>query len=168
MWRCSAALAVCILTFSACTSETAVQLQPGDEAGGSDAQVEIASVIETYDRVVTEMNLDLFRTIVADPGVVSIVSPGGRVGAADLQGFFDGLRNTYSEIDIVFSNIGIQSEGATGWATFDFAFDGTLADGQEVAFTGWETQVYRRTGDGWRIAHLHYSVPFVTPVAAEQ
>jgi ketosteroid isomerase-like protein len=164
MWKRSAALTVCTLLLSACTSETPVQSQ----SGGSDAQAEITSIIETYDRVVTEMNLELFLTIVADPDSVSIVSPAGRVGAAELEGFFDGLRNTYSEVDIVLSNLVIQSEGAMGWATFDFAFEGALADGQEVAFSGWETQIHRRTDDGWGIAHIHYSVPFVPPVADDQ
>jgi ketosteroid isomerase-like protein len=30
-------------------------------------------------------------------------------------------------------------------------------DGSPIATHGRETQVYRRTADGWRLVHVHYS-----------
>jgi hypothetical protein len=41
---------------------------------------------------------------------------------------------------------------------YDYAVSGMLADGTPVEFGGWETQVQRRMENGWRIAHVHYSV----------
>jgi len=44
------------------------------------------------------------------------------------------------------------------WLVFDFVFTATLADGKALQVKGWESHGYQRTADGWRIAHLHYSM----------
>ena len=42
---------------------------------------------------------------------------------------------------------------------YDFVFTAKRADGQPFTSKGWESHGYQRTANGWRIAHLHYSVP---------
>jgi ketosteroid isomerase-like protein len=63
--------------------------------------------------------------------------------------------------------VSIRIEGSAAWVAFDWELDGAFADGSPAKFTGWETQVHRKTADGWRIAHVHYSVPFVVPTAPQ-
>jgi ketosteroid isomerase-like protein len=153
-------VSMCLLLLaSACSSGTTVAPpaeDPEDEAG---TVQEIESILETYDRAVSAMDLDLFMTII-DPRGVSIVSPVGRVSStAELEEFFEMLRTTYSELDLVFENATIRTDGSAAWATFDWTADAVLTDGPGIQFGGWETQIYRRTDEGWRIVHVHYSVP---------
>ena len=51
----------------------------------------------------------------------------------------------------------IQVNGNAAWAIFEWSFTGKLANGQPFTSKGWESHVYEKTRDGWRIAHLHYS-----------
>lgn len=120
----------------------------------------IEAILATYDQVVTGMDEDLFLTLWDDTAELSVVSPVGRVRSPEeLAGFFQGLRDAYQELNIEFSNVSIRVDGDAARSTFDWAADAVLADGSPLQFSGWETQVYRRRPDGWRITHLHYSVP---------
>ena len=161
-----AALGIGILTLvSACATETAVTAQSADvaEIDESDAVREIEAILDIYDQVIAEMNLDLLLTIWADADDVSIVSPVSRIQSSEeLEAFFQGLRDAYLEIDLQRSNVTIHTEGTAGWVAFDYTIDGVTADGP-LQFSGWETQVYRRIEDGWRIAHIHYSVLLEQP-----
>ncbi len=151
-----------LMLLSGCSNENQVVPQSVDaiDIDESNAAQEIGPIIDTYARAVTDMNRDLFLTLWADPDAVSIVSPIGRIRSrSELGLFFDGLQDTYRQLDLQFSNVAIRSEGSAGWATFDFTVDAVGADGQGVQFGGWETQFYRRTDNGWGIAHVHYSVP---------
>jgi ketosteroid isomerase-like protein len=62
------------------------------------------------------------------------------------------------------SNVCIVVAGDAAWLVYDFAFTATWADGRPFAISGWESHGYQRTADGWRIAHLHYSVPAGSPM----
>lgn len=97
-----------------------------------------------------------------------MVTPNGRLGsAADLEGFFKGLQDAYAELHLQRSNVAIQTEGSAAWVAYDWKLDGRFANGSPAEVSGWETQIYRKTADGWRIAHIHYSVPFVVPPAPQ-
>ena len=153
---------------SACAADVPTGSQTAAESGTVDAGANeaIEATLDTYFQAVNRMDLELFLTIWADPGDVSVVSPVGRLQSLeDLEGFFQGMRDTYSEIELRRSNVSIRTQGTTAWVAFDFEVDGVAADGSPVVFSGWETQVQRNTGDGWRIAHVHYSVPAAAPAA---
>ena len=43
-------------------------------------------------------------------------------------------------------------------------FTAKFANGQSFTSKGWESHGYQRTNQGWRIVHIHYSVPPPSPV----
>jgi len=67
------------------------------------------------------------------------------------------LQKSFLERDLRPANIHIQVNGNSAWAIFDWSFTGKLANGQPFTSKEWESHVYEKTADGWRIAHLHYS-----------
>ena len=162
IWKLIGAFGVGILTLvSACATETAIPPQATAEAqiDESEAIQEIELIQDTYFQAVSEMSLDLLLTIWDDTDDVSVVSPIGRLQSLEeLDGFFQGMRETYSELGVRRSNVSIHTEGTAGWSAFDFTVDAVLADEQPLQFSGWETQTYRKTENGWRITHVHYSV----------
>jgi ketosteroid isomerase-like protein len=160
-----------VLTLAALILTTACAAEPPREAPGAtesatDSSVEVNAILDRYFQAVEGKDLVAFRALLADPGVFTAVTPTGRLQSPDdLQKFFQDLENAYAELRLTRSNVAIGTEGSAAWAAFDWMLDGRFADGSPAAFTGWETQIYRKTADGWRIAHLHYSVPFVVPAA---
>ena len=157
-----------VLTLAtACAGDIPAQSGPSDDSAVVDADAirEIDAVLDTYVQAVNRMDLDLLLTIWADPDDVSVVSPIGRVQSlADLEVFFQGFRDTYTELEVQPSNVSIRTHGAAASVVYDYEVNGVATDGSPVNFKGWETQVQRHTQDGWRIAHVHYSVaPDVPP-----
>jgi ketosteroid isomerase-like protein len=59
------------------------------------------------------------------------------------------------------SNLSIVVAGDAAWLVYDFVYTAKLANGQQLISNGWESHGYQRTANGWRIAHLHYSVPLL-------
>jgi ketosteroid isomerase-like protein len=108
------------------------------------------------------------RELWATPGAASYVSPGARLRTIDeVAGFWrDGLGAGYKTRDLKPSNIAIEYAGDVAWAVFDWTFTGTMADDTPFQASGWETQVHRKTERGWRISHVHYSVPPPPPPGA--
>jgi ketosteroid isomerase-like protein len=110
----------------------------------------------------------MLRDLWAEPERISYVNPMQRLRTwGELQGFWQGfLKNSFTRRELTLSNVAIQSIGDAGWAVFDWEFNATQTDGKPSQTRGWETQVYRRTDRGWRIAHAHYSVPAGPPPTA--
>jgi ketosteroid isomerase-like protein len=69
------------------------------------------------------------------------------------------LQKDFTERRLHASQISIRVVGDTAWAVFDWTFTAKLASGQPITTKGWESHGYKRTREGWRIVHLHYSVP---------
>ena len=121
----------------------------GAQNDESNAIQEIESIQDTYFQSISEINIDLLLTIWDDPADMSAVTPLERLQSLEeLEGFFQGLGETYSEVEVLRSNVDIHIEGTAGWAAMDYVVDGVLLDGQSVQFNGWETQIYSRTDDG--------------------
>lgn len=93
---------------------------------------------------------------------ISYVNPLARLQTSEqLEGFWQAfITNSFSERELRLSNVSIHTAvSEAAWAVFDWEFDATTSDGQPFSTTGWETQLYRLTDQGWRIEHIHYSVP---------
>jgi ketosteroid isomerase-like protein len=87
----------------------------------------------------------------------------------ELQGFWQGfLRNSFAQRELKPQNVAIHASGDIAWAVFDWEFKATQTDGKLYQARGWETQIYRKTDQGWRISHVHYSVPITPPAASGQ
>ena len=131
---------------------------------------EIRAVLDRYVKAVNDADDTLLRELWADAEHVSYVNPMQRLRSwGELQGFWQGfLKNSFTQRELKPSNVAIQAVGDVGWAVFDWEFRATQTDGKASQSRGWETQVYRRTDRGWRIAHAHYSVPATPPPTGGQ
>lgn len=91
---------------------------------------------------------------------VLVVTPIGRFQGWDgVKEIWARTQKEFRERKVQASNISIVVAGNVAWLVYDFVFSATLADGKPLLLKGWESHGYQRTADGWRIAHLHYSVP---------
>jgi ketosteroid isomerase-like protein len=91
---------------------------------------------------------------------VLVVTPVGRFQGWDgVKQIWAGMRKEFRERRVQASNISIVMAGDVAWLVYDFVFSAKLADGKPLLLKGWESHGYQRTADGWRIVHLHYSVP---------
>jgi ketosteroid isomerase-like protein len=142
-------------------------LAGGCGKGPNDATTtaEVRAVLDRYVQAVNGADAQMLRDLWAEPERISYVNPMQRLRTwGELQGFWQGfLKNSFTRRELTLSNVAIHSVGDAGWAVFDWEFNATQADGKPSQTRGWETQVYRRTDRGWRIAHAHYSVPAAPP-----
>lgn len=68
------------------------------------------------------------------------------------------MGDTFSERRLTPRNISVHVYGDGAWAEFYWDFMAKFRkDGSLLTTHGRETQVYRRTADGWRLVHVHYS-----------
>ena len=97
---------------------------------------------------------------------VLVVTPVGRLqGWESVKNdiYINSMQKQMRERHVQASNVSIVVGGDAAWLVYDFAFSAKWIDGRPLTFKGWESHGYRRTADGWRIAHLHYSVPATPP-----
>ena len=123
---------------------------------------DVQRVLERYLESVKTADVSLASKIwLQSPDIVA-VTPFGR-----FQGW-DGVRNDlyikflregFAERNLEAENVAIRVMGNAAWLVYDWTFTAKTADGQPVSSKGWESHVYQRTRQGWRIVSLHYSVP---------
>ncbi len=137
--------------------------QPGE----NNVELEIGAVLDRYVQSVNDADYDLLREIWVESDDISYVNPINRLQSSEgLEGFWQTfLEDSFTERELRRTNVSIHATGnEAAWAVFDWEFDATMADGQPFSTTGWETQFYRLTDQGWRIEHIHYSTtPAPTP-----
>jgi ketosteroid isomerase-like protein len=142
----------------------------GGQTAANDAATaaDIRAVLDRYQKAVNGADEQILRELLAEPERVSYVNPMQRLHTwGDLQGFWQGfLKNSFTQRELTVSNVAIQSVGDVGWAVFDWEFRAMQTDGKPSQTRGWETQVYRKTDRGWRIAHAHYSALAAPPPAS--
>ena len=91
---------------------------------------------------------------------VLVVTPVGRFNGWDgVKEIYARTQKDFSDRNLQVSNVSIVVAGDAAWLVYDFVFTAKQADGQPLTAKGWESHGYLRTADGWRIAHLHYSIP---------
>ncbi|HZR25814.1 MAG TPA: nuclear transport factor 2 family protein [Vicinamibacterales bacterium] len=130
------------------------------------ASAQDAAVRQTFDRYIESVNgadLTIASQIWSHTTDVIVVTPFGRFAGWDAvqkSVYVDFLKNSFTERKLQPSNVAVVVNGDTAWLTFDWTFSGKMtANGQTIASKGWESHVYRKGRDGWRIVQLHYSVP---------
>jgi len=120
----------------------------------------IERVFSKYLRSLEAADVALASEVWLQSPEVSVVTPIGRFQGWDgVKEIWARTQKEFSERKVQASNVNIVVWGDAAWLVFDFVFTATRADGQPVTASGWESHGYQRTADGWRIAHLHYSVP---------
>lgn len=122
---------------------------------------EIKSLIAKYAKSVDEADTNLASQIWWDSPEASFTHPLGHE-----HGFEQIKQNVYarlmggmfSERKLSPHDIAVQVLGDAAVAEFYWDFNAKLRkDGSPVTTHGRETQVYRKTPDGWRLVHVHYS-----------
>ena len=123
---------------------------------------DIQQVLTKYLRSVNAADPKLGSEVWLQAPDILVVTPFGRFQGWDAvrQGIYvNFLQKAFSERSVQATQISIRVVGDTAWAVFNWTFKGKLANGQSITTEGWESHGYQRTSQGWRIVHLHYSVP---------
>ena len=124
----------------------------------SQDRVNIEQVFSAYLRSLEEADIALASQVWVQSADVLVVTPIGRFQGWDgVKEIWARAEKEFSERKVQASNVSIVVAGDAAWLVFDFVFTAKLADGKALLSKGWESHGYQRTGDGWRIAHLHYS-----------
>ena len=121
---------------------------------------DVQQVFETYLKSVNAADPEVGGMVwMRSPDVVAVTPLGRYQGWDSVRKdlYVDFLQKMFTARDLRASNIQIHVTGDSAWLVFDWAFTGTMANGQMMMSKGRESHVYERTDNGWRISHLHYS-----------
>lgn len=120
---------------------------------------DVEHVFQRYLRALEAADVALAAEVWLQSPDVQVVTPSGRFrGWEGVREIWTKSRNMFSERKVQASNVEIVVADAAAWLVFDFVFTATPTDRKPLRLTGWESHGYQRTPDGWRIAHLHYSL----------
>jgi len=154
-----------------CVSIIVSSCLAGCQAPAANVQQEESAVRQVFERYIKSVNAAdaMLATEVwlQSPDIV-VITPFGRFQGWERvreEIYVKFLKQSFSERDLRPSDVSVHVIGDSAWLTFDWAFAAKLANGQPIASKGWESHVYQKTDRGWRIAHLHYSVPPPPPPA---
>ena len=126
----------------------------------SEDRADVERVFSKYLRSLEAADVALASEVWLQSPDVLLVTPLGRLqGWEGAKQILAATQREFSERKVEASNVSIVLAGDAAWLVFDFVFTAKRADGDSVLVKGWESHGYQRTGDGWRIAHLHYSAP---------
>jgi len=122
---------------------------------------EIREMISKYARSVDAADTTLASQVWLDSPDVSFIHPLGHEHGFDQikENVYRRLMgDTFSERKLTPRDISGHVYGDSAWAEFYWDFAAKFKkDVSPLTTHGRETQVYRRTGDGWRLVHVHYS-----------
>lgn len=170
MTRSLAVLVMIVTMFAAGCGTGGTEAQPPSNSSQAGDMADVRAILDRYVMAVNDADENGLRELWAQPDDVSYVNPLQRLGSwGELQGFWQGfLQKSFTRRELKPSNVAIRVVGDAAWAVLDWDFSATQADGTPYQSSGWETQVFRRTDRGWRLAHVHYSVPATAPAAGGQ
>ena len=125
----------------------------------SQDRADIEQVFNKYKQSLDTADVALASQVWLQSPEVLVVTPSGRfTGWNGVKDIYANMQKQFSEQHVQASNVSIVVAGDAAWLVYDFVFTATLANGQPLTTKGWESHGYLRTPDGWRIAHLHYSL----------
>jgi ketosteroid isomerase-like protein len=119
-------------------------------------------VFEKYLQSLNGADVELASQVWLKRPDVPVVTPFGRFqgwNSVKDDIYINSMQKQMRDRHVQASNVNIVVAGDAAWLVYDFVFTATWADGRPLTSKGWESHGYLRTADGWRIAHLHYSVP---------
>jgi ketosteroid isomerase-like protein len=123
-------------------------------------RADVEQVFNKYLQSLNAADVTLASQVWLQSPDVLVVTPLGRFKGWDgVQEIYAKTLEDYPERNVQASNVSIVVAGDAAWVVYDFMFTATKADGKPLISKGWESHGYQRTANGWRIAHLHYSVP---------
>lgn len=128
----------------------------------SQDRADIEQVFNKYLQSINAGDVALASQVWLQSPDVLVVTPIGRFKGWDSVQkdiYVNSVTKDFTERNVQASNVSIVVAGDAAWLVYDFVFTAKRADGQPFTSKGWESHGYLRTASGWRIAHLHYSVP---------
>jgi ketosteroid isomerase-like protein len=146
-----------VLMVASCLA--ACQSSPADVQRDESA---VREVFESYIKSVNTADVTLASAIWQQSEKLVAITPFGRFQGWDRvrdEIYIKFLQQSFSARDLRPSSVSIDVLGDSAWLAYDWTFTGKLANGQPIASKGWESQMYQKTDQGWKIVHLHYSVP---------
>ena len=145
---------------SARSQQTESRIQVDAETHNTSAESdEIRRMIGKYAKSIDEADTTL-ASQVWSPEVSFIHLRGHEHGFEQIkQNLYRPLMvDTFSERKLNIHDISVHVYGDAAWAEFYWDFVAKFRkDGSPITTHGRETQVYRKTQDGWRLVHVHYS-----------
>lgn len=128
----------------------------------SEDRADVEQVFNKYLRSLNAGDVALASQVWLQSPDVLVVTPFGRFKGWDSVRddiYVNFAQKQLRQRNLHTSNVSIVVAGDAAWLVYDFAFTATWADGRPLTSNGWESHGYLKTVNGWRIAHLHYSVP---------
>ncbi len=123
-------------------------------------RADIEQVFHTYVQSLNAADVSLAAQVWLQSPDVLVVTPFGRFQGWDgVKAMYANMQRDFTKRNLQASNVSIVVAGDVAWLVYDFEYAATRTDGQSLTAKGWESHGYERTASGWRIAHLHYSVP---------
>lgn len=140
----------------------AAGLRAGRVRGAAEPSAETAlrELVATYARAVDGADTDLAAKVWSTTPDVSFIHPLGHArGWGEVERFFEEtMGGLLTERKLLVKDVVVNAYRDAAWVEFYWSFTAKLRkDGSPVATSGRETQVYRKTADGWRLVHVHYS-----------
>jgi ketosteroid isomerase-like protein len=159
--KCRAAL-ISITTLLALAACAVAQDKPDRQSDDSRTDENgIRQMIAKYAKSIDEADTTLASQVWLDSPDVSFIHPLGHEHGFDQikQNVYRHLMgDIFSERSLSTHDISVHVYGDAAWAEFYWDFAAKLRkDGSPVITHGRESQVYRRTPQGWRLVHVHYS-----------
>ncbi len=100
-----------------------------------------------------------YEHFLGQAGARFIESGGQNNGLKDLvEHHVEPEGDALGDVDLGFANIETHIEGDFAWAIVDVEFIAKVKkDGRVIDHAGYETFLFRRTDDGWKVVHTHSS-----------
>ena len=129
--------------------------------GNSQDRADVEQIFNKYLQSLITGDVVLASQVWLQSSDVLVVTPIGRFQGWDSvhKDIYANMVKEFPERNVQASNVSLVVAGDAAWLVYDFVYTAKRADGQPFISKGWESHGYQRTANGWRIAHLHYSIP---------
>jgi len=153
--------AFCLALAFTLSCATSVE-KPDDTEAAKDA---IRQQIANYTAALDAANIDLASQVWLTSPEISFIHPAGHArGWEEVKEFYNFFGSAFSERKLTARDVAVHVNGDTAWAEFYWHFSAKQSNGGTAVETdGRETQVYTKAGGGWKLVHVHYSSPAMTP-----
>jgi ketosteroid isomerase-like protein len=129
-------------------------------------EADIKALIEKYTKSIDEADTTLGAQVWSTGTDVSLIHPMGHErGWEQVKGnFYESVMGKmFTKRELKAKDIVIHILGDAAWVEFNWEFTATMSNNQQMNTKGRESQVLRKADRGWRIVHVHYSIPFTPP-----
>ena len=136
-------------------------------SSGIAQEAEIKALIEKYAKSIDAADTTLGAEVWSTGTDVSLIHPMGQErGWQNIKvNFYENVMGKmFAKRELKPKDIAVHLLGDAAWVEFNWEFTATMtATNQPMNSKGRETQVLKKTDRGWRIVHVHYSIPFAPP-----